>query len=80
MMMHQRLLTAVIATILCASQAWAQAKTVTGTVTRDVGVPLSGVSVVLKGTPTIVQTNRTGDYTIQASVGQVLQFRLIGYV
>ncbi len=67
-------------TILCASQAFAQTKTVTGKVTRDLSVPLSGVSVGVKGTPTIVQTNSSGDYSIRADVGQVLQYRLIGYL
>ena len=54
MMMKQRILTVFMGTLLCASQALAQTKTVTGKVTRDVGVPLSGVSVVVKGTPTVV--------------------------
>ena len=80
MMMKQRILTAFLGTLLCTSQAFAQTKTVTGKVTRDVGVPLSGVSVVVKGTPTVVQTNNTGEYSIRADVGQVLQYRLIGYV
>ena len=79
-MMKQRILTVFMGTLLCASQAFAQTRTVTGKVTRDVGVPLSGVSVVVKGTPTVVQTNNNGDYNIRADVGQVLQFRLIGYL
>ena len=80
MMMKQRILTVFMGTLLCASQAFAQTKTVTGKVTRDVGVALSGVSVVVKGTPTVVQTNNNGEYSIRADVGQVLQYRLIGYV
>lgn len=80
MMMKQRILTVFLGTLLCASQAFAQTKTVTGKVTRDVGVALSGVSVVVKGTPTVVQTNNNGEYSIRADVGQVLQYRLIGYV
>jgi len=79
-MMKQRILTAFTGTILCASQAFAQPRTVTGKVTRDLSVPLSGVSVGVKGTPTIVQTNTSGDYSIRADVGQVLQYRLIGYL
>ena len=79
-MMKKRVLATLIGTILCATQAVAQQKTVTGNVARDAGVPLSGVSVVVKGTTVSTQTNLRGDYSIRAAVGQVLQFRLIGYV
>ena len=79
-MMQSRIFTLLLGTALCASQAWAQPKTVTGKVSRDIGVPLSGVSVVVKGTTTSTQTNLSGDYSIRADVGQVLQFRLIGYL
>ena len=58
----------------------AQQVTVTGRVTRDGGVPLSGVTVAVKGTSQTTQTNLTGGYTIQVTRGQVLQFRLIGYL
>jgi TonB-linked SusC/RagA family outer membrane protein len=80
-MMKQRLLTVWLATCLLAPPLAAQQeKTVTGTVTRDVGVPLSGVSIVVKGTTTSTQTNQRGTYTIRVAAGKVLQFRLIGYV
>lgn len=32
------------------------------------------------GTETLTQTNAAGDYSIRASVGQELQYRLIGYL
>ena len=79
-MMKNRILTVLAGTFLCAAQAFAQQKTVTGVVTRDVGVPLSGVSVIVKGTTQGTQTNTSGAYTIRVETGQVLQFRLIGYV
>lgn len=69
-----------LGTFLCATSAFAQQKTVTGKVSRDVGVPLSGASVVVKGTSQSVQTNANGDYSISVNVGAVLQYRLIGYV
>jgi len=78
-MMPKRVLAVFMASLLCASQALAQQKTVTGKVTRDASVGLSGVSVVIKGTTQITQTTSLGDYTVRADVGQVLQFRLIGY-
>ncbi len=79
-MMKHRILAVLMGTFLCATQAIAQPKTVTGKVTRDVGVPLSGVSVVVRGTSQSTQTNNNGDYSIRVESGQVLQFRLIGYV
>jgi iron complex outermembrane receptor protein len=78
-MMKKRVLAALIGTALCALQASAQEKVVTGKVTRD-GVGLSGVSVLVGGTETLTQTNAAGDYSIRASVGQELQYRLIGYL
>ncbi|MBL0169204.1 MAG: SusC/RagA family TonB-linked outer membrane protein [Gemmatimonadaceae bacterium] len=77
--MKKRILTVLMGTFLFATQAWAQEKTVTGRVTRDASVPLSGVSVVVKGAGRGTQTNTNGDYTIRVTVGQVLQFRIIGY-
>ncbi len=64
--------------LLVAPHALAQQKTVTGKVTSEQGAPLSGVSVILKGTNTRTATNNEGSYSIRAAVGQVLQFRLIG--
>lgn len=58
----------------------AQQKTVTGRVTRDGNVPLSGVTVTVRGTAQLARTSSTGTYSIQANVGQTLQYRLIGYV
>ncbi|WP_337172853.1 SusC/RagA family TonB-linked outer membrane protein [Gemmatimonas aurantiaca] len=77
--MKKRVLAVLLGTALIATQAMAQQPAVTGKVTRDGSVPLSGVSVGIKGTSTVAQTNANGDYTIRAAQGQVLQFRLIGY-
>ncbi|AMW05952.1 SusC/RagA family TonB-linked outer membrane protein [Gemmatimonas phototrophica] len=78
--MHTRIHAVLLATFLAASSLDAQQRTVTGTVTRDGSVPLSGVSVVVKGTSQITQTNTRGTYSITVTQGQTLQFRLIGYV
>src|SRR5438034_10230009 len=65
--------------ILCvAPQAVSQQKTVTGKVTSEQGAPLSGVSVVIKGTNTRTSSNNEGNYSIRAAAGKVLQFRFIG--
>ncbi len=56
---------------------FAQTKTVTGTVTDDSG-PLPGVSVLIKGTTTGTETDFDGNYSLEASVGDVLQFSFVG--
>lgn len=59
--------------------SYAQEKTVTGTVTSsDDGMPLPGVSVVVKGTTRGTQTDFDGGYSLRASQGEVLVFSSIG--
>ncbi len=50
------------------NQLFAQNRQVKGKVTDEVGVPLQGVNVQLKGTSTVTQTNALGDFTIQVPV------------
>jgi TonB-linked SusC/RagA family outer membrane protein len=57
--------------------SFAQEKTVTGTVTEG-GLPLPGVSVVVKGTTRGTQTDMDGNYSIKAKTGEVLVFSFIG--
>ncbi|HSD14844.1 MAG TPA: SusC/RagA family TonB-linked outer membrane protein [Flavobacterium sp.] len=57
--------------------SFAQEKTITGTVTEG-GLPLPGVSVVVKGTTRGTQTDMDGNYTIKAKTGEVLVFSFIG--
>ena len=56
---------------------FAQEKTISGTVTDDSGA-LPGVSVVIKGSTAGTQTDFDGNYTIQANVGDILQFSFVG--
>jgi TonB-linked SusC/RagA family outer membrane protein len=76
--MQKRILIALMGLFLIGARASAQQKTVTGKVTNDLGGPLGGVSVVVKGTTTGTLSNSEGTYSIRAAAGQVLQFRLIG--
>jgi TonB-linked SusC/RagA family outer membrane protein len=79
-MLKTRSLPVLISSLLFAAQAFAQQpKTVTGKVTSDAGQPLPGVSVIVRGADSRAITNPNGDYSIRAAVGQVLQYRLIGY-
>ncbi len=58
----------------------AQQRTVTGTVVSGVdNNPLSGVTVSVKGTNTITQTDANGRFSITANTGQSLQFSYVGF-
>ncbi|MCF4102260.1 SusC/RagA family TonB-linked outer membrane protein [Gillisia sp. M10.2A] len=57
---------------------FAQGQPVTGTVTDEDGLPLPGVNILVKGTSTGVQSDFDGNYSIQASQGDVLVFSFIG--
>jgi TonB-linked SusC/RagA family outer membrane protein len=57
----------------------AQKKKIQGTVTDDQGIPLPGVSVVIKGTNTGVATNIDGEYTLELeNENVVLIFSFVG--
>ena len=77
--MTKRAFTVLLGMLLPVAQVLAQAKTVTGTVTSDAGVPVASVSVLIKGTNQGTVTNVQGRYSIRASTGQVLEFRQIGF-
>ena len=57
----------------------AQEKSISGTVTsKSDGAPLPGVSVVVQGTTKGAETDFDGKYSIEASVGEILNFSFIG--
>lgn len=59
---------------------FAQDRTITGLVKgQDDGLPLPGVSVLLKGTSTGIVTGSDGRFTIHAAQGNTLVFSFIGY-
>ena len=63
-----------------ASMAFAQNKTITGTVTaREDGLPIPGATVKLQGTTTGAQTNANGKYSLSVPAGSKLAFSFIGY-
>jgi len=78
--MKKNLLNFLWVLIIIGSNAYAQNRTVTGTVTgSDDGLPLPGVSVVVKGTKTGTQTKADGTYTIKVGAGQSLIFTYLGF-
>lgn len=55
-------------------------KTITGTVTDDMGQPLPGVTVVVKGTTQGTVTNADGEFNLQIPVSaDVLTFSFVGF-
>ena len=61
-------------------QVFAQAQTVTGTVTDvENGEAMVGATVLLKGTTTGTFTDNDGKFTVQANAGDVLVFSYTGY-
>lgn len=58
----------------------AQERTITGTiVAEDSKAPLAGVTVRVKGTRKITQTDANGKFTIKVAPGEVLQVTYVGY-
>lgn len=64
--------------VLVAQLSFAQERAVSGTVSDNAGMPLPGVSVLVKGTKTGTQTDFDGKFSIKASSSQVLVFSYIG--
>lgn len=76
--MKKKLLLIFLGTFLLLGQAFAQQITVTGTVSSPDGL-VPGVSIRVKGTKLVVQTNSDGKYTIKAATNDVLVFSYLGY-
>ena len=64
--------------VLIAQLTFAQERVVTGSVSDNTGMPLPGVSVLIKGTKSGTQTDFDGKFSIKASPSQVLVFSYIG--
>ncbi|WP_254846193.1 carboxypeptidase-like regulatory domain-containing protein [Sphingobacterium sp. CZ-UAM] len=63
--------------LLSVSRLYAQ-QTVTGRVTNATG-SISGVTVTVKGSTRVTQTDRDGNYSIAAQRGETLRFSIVGY-
>jgi len=64
--------------LLTAQLSFAQ-KTVTGVVADPDGLPLPGATVLVQGTTTGVTTDFDGNFSINVSEGQTLEFSFVGY-
>jgi len=68
----------VLLLVLVAQLTFAQERVVSGSVSDNSGMPLPGVSVLVKGTKTGTQTDFDGKFSIKATTSQVLVFSYIG--
>lgn len=69
-----------LACFLFFSGAWAQTKRISGKVlSSEDNQPLAGVSITIKGKKTGTQTNAGGEFAIEASQNEVLQFSYTGF-
>src|SRR5690554_4677173 len=79
-MFQSKRIASIIAFLLfCASYAIAQQQTVTGTVTDPGGLPLPGVTVVVKGTTIGTITDGSGNFTLVIPANaEILSFSFVG--
>lgn len=68
----------VLLIVLMAQLTFAQERAVTGVVSDNTGMPIPGVSVLIKGTNSGTQTDFDGKYSLKASPSQILIFSYIG--
>ena len=68
-----------LATFLFVQGMMAQDKTVTGTVSDDLGTPLPGVNVVEKGTSNGTSTDFDGNYSLKVGNNAILVFSSLGF-
>jgi len=60
--------------------SFAQAVTITGSVTDQSGQPLAGTYVRVQGTQTGTVTDGNGNYSLSVNSGAVLEFSFVGYL
>ena len=68
----------VLLVVLMAQLTFAQERSVSGTVSDNAGLPIPGVSVLVKGTKSGTQTDFDGKFVIKASPSQVLIISFVG--
>ena len=64
--------------VLMAQLTFAQERSVSGTVSDNAGLPIPGVSVLVKGTKSGTQTDFDGKFVIKADPSQTLIFSYVG--
>lgn len=75
----QLLTSLLVLIVLLPSQGMAQQRTITGTVKAENQTPLQGVTISVKGTTRVTQTDASGNFSIQAATGETLVITSVGY-
>ena len=75
---RSRSIMTLVCLLLASASAFAQTKTVTGTVTDAANEPLIGASVLVQGTSTGTITDMDGKYSISVTLEDVLVFSYVG--
>ena len=65
--------------LLMLNIAWTQQKTIRGTVLDETDSPLPGATVIIDGTTQGVSTDFDGNFSINATLGDVLVVSYVGY-
>lgn len=79
--MKRKLLVFLVLLLSCVAGTFAQTRPISGNVTdASGGGPLPGVSVRIKGTTTVVQSDGQGKFQISTATGATLQISSIGYL
>ncbi len=65
--------------LLLTISSFAQTQKVTGTVTDNKGTPLDGVTVKSPSGKAVVSTDKSGTFTINARIGEQLEFSSVGF-
>ena len=68
----------VLFVVLMAQLTFAQERSVSGTVSDNAGLPIPGVSVLVKGTKSGTQTDFDGKFVIKVDASQTLVFSYVG--
>lgn len=59
--------------------SFAQEKTISGTISDEMGMPMPEVNILIKGTTSGARTDFDGNYSISANAGDVLTYSFVGY-
>ena len=65
--------------LLSLTAVQAQEKNISGSVSDEVGLPLNGVNIIVKGSATGTQTDFDGNFNIKTSIGKTLVFSYVGF-
>ena len=77
--MFMKIIQTLLMVFFLGASAMAQQKTYSGTVKDEAGKPMTGATVSVKGTKTSKLTDESGQFTIQAAAGNILEISFSGY-